>query len=338
MKILQNWAKTILAGIVAVLILSGLFTCYLTMPVHIENENGNTDYVWPAGSVWLKMTEGISVGRFDENGYNNVSVVKNPDVLILGSSHMEATNVMQNETVSYLLNEILDDRYTVYNQGISGHHFLKVCKYLANSLSLCERTPRYIVIETSKTTFTDTEIELLINDQIDYTQSNSTGIVASLQKFSFLRLLYNQLDGGLLDLFMSQDNGLESNDVIEETISTESYKKLFDYIDSSLGAYDTQVIIFYHPTEKLQKDGTVLYETEVGTEVFAEKCKEYGYIFVDMTEDFYDMYDESYRLPHGFTTGLIGSGHLNADGHAAVANRIAEVILTLEEEEIDVNN
>ncbi|MBQ3559418.1 MAG: hypothetical protein IJA07_07910 [Agathobacter sp.] len=339
MNILKSFGKLILSGGIAILILSGIFASYMTMPVHIENVQGNTDYVWPAGSVWMKMTEGISWGKFDENGYNNMQVVEKPDVLILGSSHMEATNVMQDENVAYVLNERLGETYSVYNQGISGHHFLKVCKYLSKTLLMRDEAPRYVVIETSTTTFKEAEIEKLLKDEIEYTPSNSTGLIATLQKFSFLRLLYNQIDGGLLDLFMPEsDEKLEIKESNAETINVSAYDNLFKYIETSLQGKNTQVIIAYHPKEKLQDDGTVLYEKEDGTEIFAEKCQEYGIEFVDMTDDFYKMYQESYKVPHGFVTGAIASGHLNADGHAAMAERLAEVILTLEGEDRYADN
>ncbi len=49
--------KTIAALIAAVAILSGLMCLYSLTPVHADNPNGNTDYVWSANSVWVKATE-----------------------------------------------------------------------------------------------------------------------------------------------------------------------------------------------------------------------------------------------------------------------------------------
>lgn len=104
MKIIKGFGKILFAGILSIIILSLLLCLYSVTPVHIENKKRNTDYVWPANSVWVKMTEGTAYGKFDENGYNNKTVVNNPDIIVLGSSHMEALNVMQDQNASYLLN------------------------------------------------------------------------------------------------------------------------------------------------------------------------------------------------------------------------------------------
>lgn len=107
MKLIKLFTKTALAGITAVASLSLLMCFYSITPVHIENPKGNTDYVWIPNSRWVQMTEGISWGRFDSNGFNNLNVVDEPDIVVLGSSHMEAKNVMQDQNAAYLLAERL---------------------------------------------------------------------------------------------------------------------------------------------------------------------------------------------------------------------------------------
>ena len=119
MKVLKWLCKCFLSGITAASILCLIFLCYTFTPVHFENPQKNTDYIWPADTHWFKMTEGISIGRFDAKGYNNLQVVQNPDILVLGSSHMEATDVPQNKNTAYFLEQKLDNRYQVYNMGIS---------------------------------------------------------------------------------------------------------------------------------------------------------------------------------------------------------------------------
>ena len=69
MHILKWLLKAAAAGIAAIAILCGLLCFYDIVPVHEENKKGNTDYVWPANSVWVKATEGIAFGKFDESIY-----------------------------------------------------------------------------------------------------------------------------------------------------------------------------------------------------------------------------------------------------------------------------
>ena len=111
MKVLRGLFVFVAAAVVSVVIVSLLLCFYSILPVHKANTEGTTDYVWPANSVWVNVTEGVSFGRFDSNGFNNASVVDCPDIIIAGSSHMEATYVMQDENVGFILSEYFKDEY-----------------------------------------------------------------------------------------------------------------------------------------------------------------------------------------------------------------------------------
>ena len=128
--------KILAAWVVAVVLLSVMMLFYHVLPIHVENERGETDYVWQPNHFWVQMVEGVAVGRYDAQGFNNLSVVDNPDVLVLGSSHMEAVNVMQHENMPFLLGHLLKGKFSVYNKGISGHNFFKICQYLPIHLKL----------------------------------------------------------------------------------------------------------------------------------------------------------------------------------------------------------
>lgn len=280
------------------------------------------------------MTEGIAWGKFDANGYNNLTVLDNPDILLLGSSHMEGLNVRQEETVASLLNQTFAGEYSAYNLGISGHNFIKVCKYLPTTLELYDEPPEYIVIETSNVAFHSTDVDALLGGTVEYTHSYDTGVIAVLQRFPFLRLMYYQLSKGLLDVFMPGRNAdMEAS--TEESLppNEQSYDALFEYISRSMNKSTSKLIIFYHPTEMLQKDGSVSFlVNEQYTDLFSKKCDEYGIIFIDMTQPFTEMYNTTHQLPHGFITGEIGTGHLNAAGHKAIAQALADKIAQLRKE------
>lgn len=63
---------------------------YYFVPSRENNHNHNTDYVWASNTPWASMTEGISFGIMDANGYINSKAIDNPDIIFLGSSHLEA--------------------------------------------------------------------------------------------------------------------------------------------------------------------------------------------------------------------------------------------------------
>lgn len=335
MKIVKGLGKIIAAGVLAIVILSGILCFYSLTPVHIENPLGNTDYVWPSNSHWVKMTEGIAWGKFDAQGFNNQAVIENPDIIILGSSHMEATNVMQDENTGYLLNQMLDGNYSVYNMGISSHDFFKVCQYLSANLEMYETPPKVVVIETSTVQISRNNVKKVLKGSIEHMPSPSTGLVGTLQKIPFFRLIYQQVQGGLLNLFMPARAGAvddTESDKTTKTVKKKQYKKLFNYLASIEEQYGTEIIIFYHPEETFHEDGTIEFDNSKSLSAFASAAEKKGITFIDLTDSFEKMYYESHHVPHGFATGEIGTGHLNAYGHAVTADALYETIMKLEEE------
>lgn len=236
LKILKGVGKVIAAGLTAIAILSIVFCFYSLTPVRIENSLGNTDYVWSSNAPWVNMNEGISWGKFDANGFNNKTIVNNPDVIILGSSHIEAFNVMQDKSTGYLLNEKLNGKYSVYNMGISGHDIFKVCQYLPTNLKLY--SPKVVIIETSTVDISEVSVNQVLQSSVEYSPSHSNGLMYFLQKLPFLRQIYRQIDGGLIDLFMpgqtkssvsiedANIDDLSDSVVVEQS----SYDKFFDYL------------------------------------------------------------------------------------------------------------
>lgn len=232
MAVAKNVLKFIMAGLVAIVILHVIFCFYSLLPVHIANPDKNTDYVWEPNSCWIKMTEGISWGRFDAKGFNNMQVIPEPDIIVLGSSHMEATNIMQNSNISFLLNKKLNGKYSVYNMGISGHNFFKICQYISNNIELYNKPPKIIILETSTIEISEQNVKSVINSSVEYTPSYNKGIIGLLQKITVFRLLNQQIEHGLMNLFMPSKNNHIKNDrkngydVYENKIDVSAYKKI----------------------------------------------------------------------------------------------------------------
>ena len=95
--------KIAAAGMISLVILSGFCLLYSFSGVHISNPSGSTDYKWEPGQWKATMTEGLAWLRMDQNGYNNNADEKDIDILLMGSSHMEAANVAASENTAYLL-------------------------------------------------------------------------------------------------------------------------------------------------------------------------------------------------------------------------------------------
>lgn len=337
MKTLKTLLKVFLAGCTAVLILSLLLVPYSTIPIHIKNPDMNTDYVWPSNAKWMKMTEGIAWGKYDEKGYNNAKVIDNPDIIVLGSSHMEATNITNKENMTYILNEKIGDRYSVYNMGISGHHLYKVSKYLPVNMELFEKTPKAVIIETDSVNINQSDVDKLIEGKIDFTPSYDTGIVRKLQMVPFLRVVHQNIDGGLLKLFMPETSA-EATPVPEvkkdSKVDEKPYETLLRYIGGIGEKYSSHIIICYHPTGSLNADGTLSYNCDEYSAIFQKYAEENGVTFINLQEEFKKMYLEDHVVPHGFITGKVEYGHLNRYGHKKMAEVLFDTINKLEKENV----
>ena len=115
--------KAGIAGAASVALLSLFTLVYSNSGVHIANPSQATDYFWEPRQYKANMTEGFSWLRMDANGFNNEKDLVDlggVDILIMGSSHMEAVNVGRAENAGALLNTMLPE-YKTYNIGISGH-------------------------------------------------------------------------------------------------------------------------------------------------------------------------------------------------------------------------
>ncbi len=86
-------------------------------------------------------------------------------------------------------------------------------------------------------------------------------------------------------------------------------------------------MIVYHPLTEIDQHGDMINTTdENALNEFEKACKDIGIIFVDMTSDFEELYEEKHILAHGFINTAVGDGHLNKYGHKAIAERLTTII------------
>ena len=339
-QVLKIWG----AFCTSFVILTLLFAFYGFIPVHIDNPLRNTDYVWPSNAHWMKMTEGISWGRLDANGFNNMTIIENPDVLLVGSSHMEAMNIMQDRTIASLLNQKLNGHFNVYNLGISGHNFFKTCQYLPQNIALYKpKGLKAIIIETSTVDVKQKDVDAIISHSIKKTPSHAHGLVGKLQKNPFLRTLYFQSEHGLSKIvsppqiynYLKKQKTKQQNANQQKTIMTvddSAYSRLFSWLESLEKENHIKLIIFYHPFEILKQDDTISFNNSEDTlNTFKKAASEHNVTVIDMTKSFERMFYEEHHVPHGFVTGKLGVGHLNAYGHSAVAKELVKVINGLDD-------
>lgn len=325
--------KTAAAGAVAVVILSVLMLGYSFIPVHIENPDGNTDYIWPADSVWFRVTEGIGYGKFDGNGFNNPEVIEHPDVLLLGSSHMEAQYVPQSDNVAAVMCDLFDGEHEVYNLGISGHTIFKTCQYLPRNIELYSDSVKYVILETFFVSVTEDDVDNVLRHTVQFASSKHSRVMQFVNEVPGLRILDHQRKVGFLDLF--RDGGrrkkvfsIDGSEYAPEVSESDlpAYDRLFQYLEDIEADTGVELIVFYHPTETFDGEGHILFEKGTAFEAFADAAAAHGIDFIDMSDDFTRMFYEEHHVPHGFCTGRLGTGHLNSYGHRACAEALVKFI------------
>lgn len=93
-----------LAGILALLLLSGFVYLYGYAGIHIANPERSTDYVWRPESFKSTMSEGFTWFRMDKNGFNNAVVPERVDVLFYAQEHRTAHGFSNTAVVAGHLN------------------------------------------------------------------------------------------------------------------------------------------------------------------------------------------------------------------------------------------
>lgn len=334
MNYLIQFIKIIISGCLSVLFLSIINIPYFYTGIHITNETGATDYAWESGQLRTNMTEGYAWLTMDRYGFNNTeenaekAIQNGVDILLMGSSHMEAVEVAQNQNLGYLLNENISGENT-YNIGISGHDIYRVIDNISDAIKTYE--PRdYVIIETYDIELEQEKMEEVIEGRAKKIPSYDSGIVYQLQKIPAIKWIYKSLD----------EWASQSRNIFEKATTdfSNANEKIPDCYKETLNEFlrkivlaceetDCIPVIFYHQQAEIQTHGTIYLDTdERYLEIFKKVCDENDILFVDMTEDILKNYDKEHILPHGFINTYVGNGHMNAYGHRIVANKLLEVL------------
>ena len=320
------FVKLFFSGIIAFAVLTCFCLIYYNRPVHHDNEDMATDYAWERGRFYSSATEGFAWGKTNNEGFINefdYSANDPIDILVMGSSHMEALQVAMDETTAAVIGKLLPE-YRTYNIGMSSHHFLVCADNISSAVSKY-MPQKYVVLETADILFTDEELISAINEDVPDLVSHSDGLIGLLQKNQLLRLLYLQMTE-FIDNSDSPDNEENTNDKQvrgDEWLYDELLRKMADDVSVS-GA---QLIIVYHPSLVLNEDGSVsaVADEEMNT-FFADACSRNDVVFLDMTDNFIRNYTENHVLPHGFSNSSVGYGHLNKYGHEMIANSVCDFV------------
>lgn len=332
--------KIIVAGSVAVGMLSLLNLALGYTGVHIDNKTGTTDYVWESNQIRTNTSEGFAWLQVDEFGFNNTkentekAMSNGVDILLMGSSHMEAMQIAKDENVGALLNAKLPEMNT-YNIGMSGHDVYRVFDNVWDAVKVYQ-PEKYLVMEIDEIKLDITEMQDVINGTAKKIPSYDSGIVYQMQKIPAVKWIYKSIDDWMNQSKVSVENIIDifaqENNDSDATVYKEALSDFLNLCEEACKQTGCTPIVFYHQQADIQSDGAVKFKTdEQYLNLFEEVCKQKGIVFVDMSPVFAREYEDNLVLPHGFINSYVGSGHVNADGHRMIADKITEIILELEE-------
>ena len=321
--------KVFAAGIISLAVLSVISYFYSYTGIHITNPTKSTDYTWLPGQKMNNMKEGFSSVKIDINGFNNLEIPNQQiDILLMGSSHMEAYQVNPDENCGFLLNELMTEYFT-YNIGISGHTIYRITDNIESALNKYAPS-KYVVIETNTVQLDIDLMNEVISGESTPIKSHDSGLLFYLQKIPAFKPLYNQLDN-----WIKTKSNEEDNDIPQETVITNEYRLILsDFLKITVreaNKHGVTPIIFYAPNEHLSKDGMLTFETdEKYFKVYKETCEELGIVFIDMSDSFFELYNNNKTLAHGFSNTAVGVGHLNRYGHSKIAETLTAEIRKME--------
>ena len=348
----QAAMRIILAGLLAFLVLEVFCRFYFNKPIHHATPGGPTDYVWEPNVFYSCWTEGIGYGKTNNEGYYNLTdYIDNipVDVLIMGSSFMQAEQVPQSKSTASVLSEYLPS-YRIYNIGTAAHRLLQCFQNLP---AACERYhPQFVVLETQVLNFSSGELQMVLDRSFPEEASNESPLLLMLKRSTFLNLLYYQFSyyrdehGSLLgipdfkplfsintihtDEASNAENDIEgkainSNDMGHEENYT-LLRQVLLMVHDEAAAVGATVIIVYHPKTWMDGYGGILVYDTSDSSRFKQLCEECGIVLLNMSDVYRTEYEEHYTLPYGFINTAIGNGHLNTEGHKMIARELANVI------------
>lgn len=325
-KIILWLLKVVFGGLIAFVGLTIFCFIYYNVPMSQEAIGGATDYSWEHGKFYSRATEGFAYGKTNNEGYMNSMDYTDDqeiDILVMGSSHMEAYQVLLHESTAAQLGSLLPND-NVYNIGVSNHNFLVCADNFSEAIAKYKPT-RYVVLEVSDLSFTEEQLTYAINETVPETLMDSGGIMDMLLRNQFLRLSYIQVKNFAEKSKISDTSEKKPTTYVERNL--ELYDELLLKLSDTISKNDAKLIIFYHSNLDIDNKGRAFYSGD--TELisgFADLCEKNNIIFLNMTDRFIRHYDKTHILPHGFGNTSVGKGHLNKYGHKMIAQALYELI------------
>lgn len=327
--IVLSLMKIVISGVSALALLSvvAFFYKYNTLGNH--SITGAVDAVYDPGSITTNFSEGYGWNRMDELGFGNPRVIRHPEVLVMGGSHIQAAQLPDRENLVGVLNQRYGDDFA-YNIGESGHWIDILVYHLDNACAYFK--PKYVVLDLNDFYPDESAMKAVLDGtrKDPHLLSDSGALVKYIRK-------YVPASGTILINLQSwMSKSIEEGAIGEEREYSADYytlrEKFFAFAAKAANKHDTHLILLYHPGDyHLGKEGSLVFDdSDEEYENFCKMCSKYGITVVSTKQTVIAMYEQDHVLPNGFINSTVGAGHLNKYGHAAMADVLADAITKLE--------
>lgn len=303
------------------------------VPVRIYDEKIGSYY--QPGSTYVNGTEGFTKISIDNHGFNNDNFElgkKKPRVIVLGDSHTESFQVKRRENFVYLLGELNKENYEVLNLGISGN---SIADYIGIIDGINKKfNPDKIIIQITSHDFT---VDSLSKHKHFYIEKNdhfklihNKNLINSLS-YKIKSILRSKIFIPTITVhslkraqeFIGKKNN--STSIKDNTSIEEKYGELIEWQISQLFNKNSSITFLYLP-ETPTISSSSFEKPDLVKEIIYKESQKLGIPFIDMTQDFNYLYEKNYKLPRGFNNTRPGVGHLNIEGHKAVAFKLNKYI------------
>ncbi|MBR5236589.1 MAG: hypothetical protein IKW06_04385 [Clostridia bacterium] len=341
-KFVAHLFKCIIAGAISLVLLSLFSLVYYNPPIATEQPDFVTNYRFVPNKNWSFMLEGVGFGKTDNLGYNNAyyNECLDPDIVFIGSSHLEALQVPQDANCVYILNKMFDEDKEEYNNfkcinlGVSGHSFEVLAsnfKYVADKFS----DAKYILIETSNVEFSSEVLDDVIAGKF-HTPIEKKGFIAeTAQKIPFIRLMYKKFNESATAKGATVAPATDSRSQKAEpdmNIYIEKMNIILGGISEISTEKGVKPMVLLHESFWEDKDGNIVTNmNNTYKDAFMKCCADNGIKVIDASLDFVSAYKENFEFSYGFSNGAPGEGHLNKTGHRIMAETIYRKINEMEE-------
>lgn len=348
-----SWCAAFMIALVLANIVS-LF--YRSGAGSIQRENAYSTSIRTPNSKIVRGAEGYGVNAVDGNGYLNDDrlPMKERYILLMGSSHAEGLQIMQKDTMTSVLNRMLDpNERTAYNLGTAGQTLSMIVEGFRAAIAEFPNAEG-VMIEIAELKFSESDF-LRATAQAEYDPGSSgqsleqslgfsrrlrNGILSVLPVISQLRQQFDSIDFNMSDAFgIAAWIGQNKASSADKTAAAqEEERSYFDRVNRALALlraeFDQPIIILYHSGVSLLPDGTLRIDRDLEHyDDFQHACESNGIVFLDAGDAFLRAYEADHSLPYGFQNTTIPSGHLNALGHRIVAEEFYKAWMEIQDKE-----